>query len=100
MEKIEKRQGLANFVFLQVADVVPVEPGRSLRNFFAGLLHAALAENGLSGRSRSSHGGGRMSLGDSHETDGRRGPAGAAGGFVDALLRGGQLCRNMLHKIC
>ena len=66
VEKLKKRQGMANLVLLEMSHEMPAQGGRQLRDFDAGLLHTALAENILPGLMRFAHAFRRMRFGDGH----------------------------------
>ena len=100
VEEGEKRKGLADFVFLQVADEVPLQAGWAGRYFVARFLHAALAEDALAGGGCCGDRFSGIGFGDCNEPDGRRIAPGT-------LRRGGQpaadflqVGRDGVHQIC
>ena len=60
----EQRQGVPDLVFLEMSDEMPAQIRRQLRNFGAGFLNAAFAEQSLPGFNRLAHFLGWMRLRD------------------------------------
>jgi hypothetical protein len=100
MEKREKRQGLTDFVFLEVTDEVPDESGRGGGDFLAGFLYAAFAEVDLAGRGGGGHGVDGVGFGDGHEAHGGGIASGAPGGGGDMVADELQAGGEVDHKFC
>jgi hypothetical protein len=97
VEKIKQRQGVTDFVLLQVADEVPLQIRGASGDFFAGLLHAAFPEKTLSGGGGRTNSVGGVGFRDGHELYGCRVAARAEGGRFDAATYVGQMLGDLIH---
>ena len=83
VEKGKKGKGLADFVFLQMAEEVPFESRRAGRDFFPCFLHAVLAEDSLACGGSGLDGPGGVRFGNRDEADAVRFAPGPPGGDGD-----------------